>query len=229
MRYQKFMPIKVREQSDCTTAVKILDAAYELFLSKGLHCVTLRDIAALADVNVSLIPYHFISKENLAKRVNMKLIDTIYRQIDYSGMDDFTNAEKLYISNLLHWDTLHSNKFFSRFYMELIESTGTTDVPTAAFVEMSEEVIHDYGLSITKLENETYLTVLKGSEQLLIYRYLKKELNITYTEIIDILISNYFYNIGLPDKEIARIISKGHTYYEKHQTNVPSYAEGKQA
>lgn len=219
MRYQKFMPIKIREQSDCATAQKILAAAAELFINNGFHSVTLRDIASLAQINVSLISYHFISKENLAKRVNMQLIDSIYRQIDYSGMEDFTNAEKLYISNLLHWDTFHSNKNYSRFYMELLESTGTTDIASDAFIEMSEAVISDYGLPVTKLENEKYLTALKGSEQLLIYRYLKKELNITFTEIIDIIISNYFFNIGLPDKEIARIISKGHSYYREYSVH----------
>lgn len=43
----------------------ILDSAEELFAQKGLNGASLRQIASLAKVDVSLITYHFKTKDNL--------------------------------------------------------------------------------------------------------------------------------------------------------------------
>ena len=67
------------------------------------------------------------------------------------------------------------------------------------------------------MENEIYFTALKGAERMLVFRYNRGELGLTLEDIIDLLISNYFYNIGLPDQEIAKIISSGRRFCENFQ------------
>ena len=44
---------------------RLLDAAEELFASKGFAEVSVRELAAAADANVAAVNYHFNSKENL--------------------------------------------------------------------------------------------------------------------------------------------------------------------
>ncbi|WP_407272273.1 forespore capture DNA-binding protein RefZ [Radiobacillus sp. PE A8.2] len=47
------------------TKQKVMDAACQLFYSKGYHGTSVRDIAKKASVNVSLINYYFKSKQGL--------------------------------------------------------------------------------------------------------------------------------------------------------------------
>jgi AcrR family transcriptional regulator len=48
---------------------RLLDAAEQLFASKGFADVSIRELAATADVNVAAVNYHFQGKENLFKEV----------------------------------------------------------------------------------------------------------------------------------------------------------------
>lgn len=48
-----------------TTKQKVVDAASELFFQHGFHGTSVRDIAEVAAVNVSLISYYFKSKQGL--------------------------------------------------------------------------------------------------------------------------------------------------------------------
>jgi AcrR family transcriptional regulator len=51
------------------TRDRILDAAEMLFAEDGLHAVSIRQIAAAADVPFGLVRYHFESKDGLYRAV----------------------------------------------------------------------------------------------------------------------------------------------------------------
>ena len=51
------------------TKNRLLDAAEQLFLSKGFETVSIRELAAAADVNVAAVNYHFQGKDNLYREV----------------------------------------------------------------------------------------------------------------------------------------------------------------
>jgi AcrR family transcriptional regulator len=52
-----------------TTKERLLDAAERLFAESGFDEVSIRDLAAAADVNVAAVNYHFQGKENLYHEV----------------------------------------------------------------------------------------------------------------------------------------------------------------
>lgn len=52
-----------------STKNRLLDAAEKLFADKGFDEVSVRDLAAAADVNVAAVNYHFQGKENLYHEV----------------------------------------------------------------------------------------------------------------------------------------------------------------
>ena len=52
-----------------TTKDRLLDAAEELFAERGYDDVSIRDLAAAADVNLAAVNYHFQGKENLYHEV----------------------------------------------------------------------------------------------------------------------------------------------------------------
>lgn len=56
---------EVTEMAASDTRERIMDAAEKLFADRGLHDVSLREVAAAAEMRVSLVQYHFASKEEL--------------------------------------------------------------------------------------------------------------------------------------------------------------------
>lgn len=52
-----------------TTKVRLLDAAERLFAEKGFAEVSIRELAAAADVNLAAVNYHFQGKDNLFEEV----------------------------------------------------------------------------------------------------------------------------------------------------------------
>jgi AcrR family transcriptional regulator len=75
-----------REGKSLETRGKILDASEELFSIHGLYGVTLRDIAAKADVDTALLHYYFDTKDNIfaavVERRAVLLTDEVNRELD---------------------------------------------------------------------------------------------------------------------------------------------------
>ena len=68
---------------------KIIDATTELIGEcQSIEDVTIRDIAAKADVGIGLINYHFQTKENLINQCVQKIIGNIINEFDelYQGL-----------------------------------------------------------------------------------------------------------------------------------------------
>lgn len=87
-------PSTRRADRSFETRSRILDAAEQLFSQHGVYGVTLRDIAALADVDTALLHYYFDSKRGifdavLARRaavLNYECVDELSRyEQDVSG------------------------------------------------------------------------------------------------------------------------------------------------
>lgn len=72
-------------KSSATTQAQILDAAEQLFATKGQHATSLRSIVKAAGVNLAAIHYHFGSKEGLIlaalKRAIQPIVSTQIEQL----------------------------------------------------------------------------------------------------------------------------------------------------
>jgi AcrR family transcriptional regulator len=106
------MPRKKMTKSDKMnpTALKILQAAEELFLAKGFEGTSGQDIANKAKVNKSLIYHHFQSKENLWKTVKLHVhMAKSGKPIDESifPKDSYKNFLTAYIT--LRYDLFRQN------------------------------------------------------------------------------------------------------------------------
>ena len=69
-----------KEITSCT-ADRIIAATLNLLQTRCLHSISIRDIAAAADVNSALISYHFKSKENLYTTVVASLFKAYQEQV----------------------------------------------------------------------------------------------------------------------------------------------------
>lgn len=60
-----------------TTKDKIMEVAHELFALRGYEAVSIRDIAAEAEVNTAAINYHFQNKLNLYRSIIQKSMEQL--------------------------------------------------------------------------------------------------------------------------------------------------------
>lgn len=208
MRYEKLIHKKGSPDiQDNTTALSIVRAAQELFLERGYKSVTMREIAARAGVNLGLLPYYFSTKDNLANQVYSVLTDEMYARMSREyHLEELSDAVRMYVYTVLTMEKADDR--FNRFYYEYLEGCHGNEATSETFIQMSRKVIEDYGVHVTPAENEIYLLAMKGAERLLNIRRNHHEINITPRQILNVILSNYLYNIGLSDKAIANIISE---------------------
>ena len=202
MRYKQ-----EKKESLNRTASSILKVAYDLFLKKGYKNVTTREIAACAGVNLGLISYYFSSKENLGAKVmdysNKKLYEKAF---ETKLPEDTGPAEKMCVYTILLWR--YTTPELYRLVFELTDSNLSNIRMGETFTDLAWDVIKAYGLSVTPMENEIYLTAFKSSELSLIWKMTNHELNITWDDISDLLLSDYFFNIGLSDQIIYDVLER---------------------
>lgn len=82
-----------------TSKEKILDATLRIIDSSGVQHVTSRKIAALADVNVAAINYHFGSKDNVINEALKAVTSKVMSSFDY--LDDLAVSPEIRIKNFL--------------------------------------------------------------------------------------------------------------------------------
>lgn len=78
-------------ERDHSTEKKIKDAARNIFISKGFHGCTSREIAKEAGTNVALVNYYFKSKENLYHNV----VTTVMKEFTLSMIEIFNGKLSL--------------------------------------------------------------------------------------------------------------------------------------
>ncbi len=78
------------KKDDQTTSCFILNAATKLFSRKGMGGTTTREIAALADVNIAALHYHWGGKDDLLKAVYQKVME----EVGLLAVNLFSGTEK---------------------------------------------------------------------------------------------------------------------------------------
>ena len=205
------MPTHFSPSSGSSTARAILDAAAQLFIQKGYRKVTTREIAAAADVNLGLIPYYYTSKENLAASVMRDANDRAYAEVFRTLPKDLGCAEQLYLSTLLLWKQFSDDAMV--FFLEYLECCGYTRV-SETFEQMAEAVLVHYDLHLAPQKHALFLHALKGAESQMLIARNKGDLQTSQEEISRVILTNYFYNIGLSETQIRTILANCESYME---------------
>ncbi len=181
---------------------KILETTRELVESKGLS-VSVREIAAAADVNVAAINYHFGSKNNLINHIIIEKLTAFKYAFD--KLEDETVSAvtrlKIFLNDLI--ELLSSHRELSAYILNQVDLFKTR----YEYMNYLEHVGYSkLGKLITNITNEDEHTVLIITEQLLAAiamgyiqelenekRYAGYVITENYNERIDLFINNYFY------------------------------------
>ncbi len=101
--------------------MKILEAAAELFVEKGIDRTTVRDISSRAGINLALMNYHFDTKENLCDAVFDMVLKKSTQNLVKILDGDLPLEDKLTKYVDAYFDLLWGNPFLVSFVLEMIQ------------------------------------------------------------------------------------------------------------
>jgi AcrR family transcriptional regulator len=157
---------------------QILNAAAILFAQKGYAATSIREIAAMASVNLAMVNYYFKSKEYLLHNIMQECITSIMNEKERLMLKDHTPLEKIDAIVDLYTQYLFLNKEVALiFFQEQMKSSGP-DVSqllqklTRWNREVFERMIKEgqqQGLFSTSVDTTfLYATLLGTSQQVII-------------------------------------------------------------
>ena len=97
----------------------ILAAARQLFYEKGYNETSVRELAALSEVNLGLIKYYFSSKSEIAKQLYIIIRKELNNLTRINGIDG-DDCFSFLFRNLTELIYSLQNKSFGRFFVEIM-------------------------------------------------------------------------------------------------------------
>lgn len=114
---------------DASAEERILVVAKKIFTQKGYEATKVRDIAAEADINLSLINYYFRSKEKLFQHIMTENINNLFEKVGPVLNDDqMALNDKISFIAEHYIDLLLENPDFPRFIVTEVLS-GSSKIP----------------------------------------------------------------------------------------------------
>jgi len=110
--------------TDKSTVNKIINAAVSLFSTKGFNCVSVKEVAETAGVNIALISYYFGGKENLYAFILKKQMDNLGQQIEIIRQEQIDPIQKIRRFAMTVAEIYQKNPYVDRlFHNEIINPT----------------------------------------------------------------------------------------------------------
>ena len=118
---------KTAKQIDISTEEKIKEAARVVFTRKGFVAAKVRDIAAEAGINLSLVNYYFRSKEKLFEIIMAETVRNLFSEIKHIINDEQTSIiRKIELITDHYIDMLIRNPDFPLFLVNEVMSGSDT-------------------------------------------------------------------------------------------------------
>ncbi|WP_371371677.1 TetR/AcrR family transcriptional regulator [Sporomusa aerivorans] len=114
---------------------KIIEAAIPLFATKGLACVSVKELADAAGVNIALISYYFGGKDNLYAFILERQLALLGDALDSISQEEISPVMKIRRFADILLETYKQSPYIDRlFFMEILSPTKYFDsiVKTAA-------------------------------------------------------------------------------------------------
>lgn len=129
----------------------IFKKAEDLFFRKGYHSTTIRDIAAEASVNSSMINYYFHSKENLYVSIFEQLQDSLEAvPVIFEDSQSLGDRVKTFIDQTIDIAYLHPKLI----YLFMIEQLQASTVQIEEIVNSIQKKHFEYFCSLFKPHNK---------------------------------------------------------------------------
>jgi TetR/AcrR family transcriptional regulator len=102
---------------DYSTELRILDAARQVFLEKGMAGSRMQEIADEAGINKALLHYYFRSKEKLFNRIFGEVVEKISQGLQLIFRKDMSVIDRLKAIVDVYIDVLFENRYLPLFVL----------------------------------------------------------------------------------------------------------------
>jgi AcrR family transcriptional regulator len=206
------------------TDEQIIFAAMKVFSRYPLEVATLRMIAKEADVTLSLITYHFKTKENLYQEVLARVLPQIteamhdqFRAIQETGLPSFETAKNLLRNSILSAaDKLYGNPNLNLLGQIIMrEHFAPSPMYKTLYEQYFKKVLDSLALLITAITGETdnrkvslqafsilgqMISIAFQREMMMRYLGLQNFSEHETNELKDLVIHNIFAQLGVDVK-----------------------------
>lgn len=148
-----------------TTKNKIIQSCKKLFYEYGIEDTTYKMICESAQINRGLLPYHFKSKDNIARHIYDEFLQDFENWVD----ETFSSINYVYrfaTSNMMFYQFVYGNQHFLHFYRDLKVSPDLNaysldmqirtiqKLSNSSSIEMSEQSLHTLACMYLGVERE---------------------------------------------------------------------------
>lgn len=201
LRLQLKMGILVRSQNNPSeqndSKQRLIEAALELFSSKGFHAVSVREVCDRAQVNCSLVSYYFAGKDGLLAAVLEEMTKQGVQAIEhfvktFDSREDFEIRLRQFIDGIIEFYLSHSDLL--RLFLEQLEK----EQPEAekVFSVTLLETFNVFKRFLSQGREAGFLRARSDNDHILLLQFLSPFLSLMRTENC----SRKFYKASLSHK-----------------------------
>lgn len=186
-----------RKVLDSSTEERIIAAAKKIFTQKGYSATKVRDIAAEADINLSLVNYYFRSKEKLFELIMTENIEKLFHKIGPVLNDEKTSLREKVSFIVEHYiNMLIENPDLPVFIVNEVMS-GSNKIPA---ITSKKELIRqsNFYKQVWKLREEGRIS----------YHPLQFMMNLLGMLVMPFLGRNLFMELGVSKREFDKLIAE---------------------
>jgi TetR/AcrR family transcriptional regulator len=103
------------------TEQKILDAAREIFMRKGMHGAKMQEIADEAGINKALLHYYFRSKDKLFDRIFQEVFGQLFPKLQILADPSKSIEDRVQIFVVQYMNVMQQNPFLPLFILHEIQ------------------------------------------------------------------------------------------------------------
>ncbi|MDX8360343.1 TetR/AcrR family transcriptional regulator [Cytobacillus sp. IB215316] len=153
------------------TSEKILQAAMELFISKGFHSASIDEIAKQADISKGLLYHYYKGKENLIDAMVVMRVGELIKVMETAVLQE-TPVEQLLFIIEGSLENVREQPMIFRFYINLLTQAKGDKVLSKYTMklqkeyekqfEVQTEIFEKLGVSNAKMKSLHFSSTLQG-------------------------------------------------------------------
>ncbi len=196
----------IQREATVNTRTLILTVAKEIFLEKGYKETTMREIAKRADVKLGVLPYHFTTKENIAKIIYDNMLSGYTEEIKNQLKDIENPISKLTYVYIHVMEKILETEGLIQFYHGLLEENMIATDPQEWTKSLVYEIARFYNDMTSLNQAEIICLIGKGVERALMQGKERGIIDISYVEINKIIIMAMISQMNITKSEAEKNI-----------------------
>ena len=166
----------------------IYNNAKKLLYEVGYTNTTIKKIAEMTDVPVSLVHYYFKKKEQIIRSVYLDFLNNIDLFLYGKKPEIFTNSILSHaVSSRIYYDIILNDPNNKRVYYEVLQSNSNYNVLDNYAYKIYQRYIADNNVIITDELVKTYILMNFGARREFLIKYFEGEINLSVQEIVNVL------------------------------------------